>query len=69
VDKRERQIGIEIGLSLEEIMNSLSVRRDTWWGATLHILGDNVRFPFTAVGFRYDLNHGKWHGPNSGNWP
>ena len=69
VDKRQRQIGIEIGLSLEEIMNSLSVRRDTWWGATLHILGDNVRFPFTAVGFRYDLNHGKWHGPNSGNWP
>ena len=69
VDKRERQIGIEIGLSLEEIMNSLSVRRDTWWGATLHILGDNIRFPFTAVGFRYDLNHGKWHGPNSGNWP
>ena len=69
VDKQERQIGIEIGLSLEEIMNSLNVRRDTWWGATLHILGDNVRFPFTAVGFRYDLNHSKWHGPNSGNWP
>ena len=69
VDKRQRQIGIEIGLSLEEILNSLSVRRDTWWGVTLHMLGDNIRFPFTAVGFRYDLNHSKWHGPNSGNWP
>jgi hypothetical protein len=69
VEDRQRQIGIEIGLSLEEILNSAGVRRDTWWGATLHILGDNVRFPFTAVGFRYDLNHGKWHGPNSGNWP
>jgi predicted lipoprotein DUF2279 len=69
VEDRQRQIGIEIGLSLEEILNSLGARRDTWWGATLHILGDNIRFPFTAVGFRYDLNHGKWHGPNSGNWP
>jgi len=69
VEDRQRQIGIEIGLSLEELLNSLGARRDTWWGATLHILGDNIRFPFTAVGFRYDLNHGKWHGPNSGNWP
>ncbi len=69
VEDRQRQIGIEIGLSLEEILNSAGARRDTWWGAALHILGDNIRFPFTAVGFRYDLNHGKWHGPNSGNWP
>ena len=69
VEDRQRQIGIEIGLSLEEILNSVGARRDTWWGATLHILGDNIRFPFTAVGFRYDLNHGKWHGPNSGNYP
>jgi predicted lipoprotein DUF2279 len=69
VEERQRQLGIEIGLSLEEILNSAGARRDTWWGATLHILGDNIRFPFTALGFRYDLNHGKWHGPNSGNWP
>jgi hypothetical protein len=69
VEDRQRQIGIEIGLSLEEILNSAGARRDTWWGATLHILGDNIRFPFTAIGFRYDLNHGQWHGPNSGNWP
>ena len=69
VAARQRQIGIEIGLSLEEILNSAGARRDTWWGATLHILGDNIRFPFTAIGFRYDLNHSKWYGPNSGNWP
>jgi Predicted periplasmic lipoprotein (DUF2279) len=69
VEERQRQLGIEIGLSLEEILNSAGARRDTWWGATLHILGDNIRFPFTAVGFRFDLNHSKWHGPNSGNWP
>jgi hypothetical protein len=35
----------------------------------LHFAGDNVRWPFTAVGFRYDLNHGKWYGPNGGNFP
>ena len=69
VAEQQRQIGVEIGLSLEEILNSAGARRDTWWGATLHILGDNIRFPFTALGFRYDLNHGKWHGPNSGNYP
>ena len=33
-----------------------------------HVVGDDVRFPYTAVGMRYDLNHGKWHGPNSGNF-
>jgi hypothetical protein len=65
----ERQVGIEIGLSLEEILNSAGARRDTWWGLLLHLVGDNIRFPFTAVGFRYDLNHKKWRGPNSGNFP
>jgi hypothetical protein len=32
-------------------------------------VGDNVRFPYTAFGMRVDLNHGKWHGPNNGNYP
>jgi hypothetical protein len=66
---RQRQIGLELGLNLEEILNTFGVRRDTWWGTTLHFAADNIRFPFTAVGFRYDLNHGKWHGPNTGNFP
>ena len=67
--ERQRQIGVEIGLNLEQILKDLGVTRDTWWGYVLHFAGDNVRWPFTAVGFRYDLNHGKWHGPNSGNFP
>jgi hypothetical protein len=67
--ERQRQIGLEIGLNLEQILKDLGVTRDTWWGYVLHFAGDNVRWPFTAVGFRYDLNHGKWHGPNSGNFP
>jgi Predicted periplasmic lipoprotein (DUF2279) len=67
--ERQRQIGLEIGLNLEQILTDLGVTRDTWWGYVLHFAGDNVRWPFTAVGFRYDLNHGKWHGPNTGNFP
>ena len=67
VDLRERQVGFEIGLNFEEILNSVGVRRHTWWGYGLHILFDNVRFPFTSVGFQYDLNHGKWYGPGNGN--
>jgi hypothetical protein len=34
----------------------------------LHHVFDNIRIPpFTSVGMRYDLNHGEWHGPDSGN--
>jgi hypothetical protein len=64
----QRQLGFEVGLGLQQILNDLGVKKNTWWGYSLHLLGDNVRFPFTAVGMRLDLNHGKWHGPNSGNF-
>ena len=64
----QRLLGFEIGLNLQQILNDIGVKRNTWWGYPLHLLGDNVRFPFTAVGFRLDLNSGKWHGPNSGNY-
>jgi uncharacterized protein YfiM (DUF2279 family) len=64
----QRQVGFEIGLNLEQILNDVGVKRNTWWGYSLHLFGDYVRFPFTAVGMRYDLNHGKWHGPNAGNY-
>jgi hypothetical protein len=66
-DLRERQVGFEIGLNFEEILNSLGVRREVWWGYGLHVILDNIRFPFTAVGFQYDMNHGKWYGPGNGN--
>jgi predicted lipoprotein DUF2279 len=64
----QRQLGFEIGLNLQQILSDVGVKRDTWWGYALHLVGDNVRFPFTAVGMRVDLNHGKWHGPNNGNF-
>jgi hypothetical protein len=63
---RERQVGFEIGLNFEQILNDLRVTRDTWWGYGLHLVFDNVRFPFTAVGYRYDLNHDRWRGPDNG---
>src|SRR4029453_17833495 len=66
--EQQRQIGLEIGLNLQQILVDLRVTRATWWGWALHIVGDNVRFPYTAFGMRYDLNHGKWHGPNAGNF-
>ena len=66
--EHQRQVGFEVGLNLQQILNDLGVKRNTWWGYSLHLVGDNIRFPFTAVGMRYDLNHGKWHGPNSGNY-
>jgi hypothetical protein len=63
----ERQVGVEIGLNVEEILNSLGVRRNTWWGYGLHVVLDNIRLPFTSVGFQYDLNSGQWFGPGNGN--
>jgi hypothetical protein len=63
----QRQVGFEVGLNLQQILNDLGVKRNTWWGYALHLV-DYVRLPYTAVGMRYDLNHGKWHGPNSGNY-
>lgn len=62
-NKRERLVGLEIGLNLEEILNDIGVQRNTWWGYALHVVLDNMRVPFTALGVRYDLNHGRWHGP------
>ena len=67
IETRERQVGIEIGLNFQEILDDVGARRDRWWGYVAHMVLDNIRFPFTAGGFRYDLNHGKWHGLDSGN--
>ena len=66
-DLRERQVGVEVGLNSEEILNALGVQRNTWWGYSLHFVLDNFRIPFTSIGFQYDLNAGKWYGPGNGN--
>jgi hypothetical protein len=64
---KQRQVGLEVGLNFRQILDDLHVRRNKWWGHALHAVFDNVRFPYTAVGFQYDLNHSRWHGPDAGN--
>ena len=46
----QRQVGFELGLNFSQMLNDLDVTRDRWWGYLLHVVFDNVRFPYTAVG-------------------
>jgi Predicted periplasmic lipoprotein (DUF2279) len=64
---RQRQVGIEIGINFGQVMEALHVPKNKWWGICLYTLFDIVRFPYTAVGYRYDLNNDKWYGPDTGN--
>jgi hypothetical protein len=64
---RQRQIGLEIGINFDQVLEVLKVPRDKWWGICLYTLFDVIRFPYTAIGWRYDLNGGKWYGPDTGN--
>jgi Predicted periplasmic lipoprotein (DUF2279) len=66
VEVRERQVGIEVGLHLTEIMRALGVPESPWWGKILYFVFDTIRFPYTAIGYQYDLNHRKWRGPGIG---
>jgi hypothetical protein len=63
---RERQIGIEVGLHLAEIARALRLPNRTWWQRSLYFLFDTIRLPYTSIGFQYDLNHKRWHGPGIG---
>lgn len=67
VETRERQFGVELGIDFRQIVDDLGVGRNTWWGYAIHVVVDNFRIPFTAGGFRYDFNHKKWHGLDTGN--
>ena len=64
---RERQLGLEIGINFAPVLEALKVPREKWWGVVLYTLFDIVRFPYTAIGWRYDLNHDEWIGPDTGN--
>jgi uncharacterized protein YfiM (DUF2279 family) len=63
---RERNIGIELGINFTEILTAVGVQDTTWWGRGLFIFFNFFRVPFTSIGFYYDLNHGRWSGPNNG---
>lgn len=64
---RQRQVGIELGINFGEVLKALHVPPKRWWGVLLYTFFDIVRIPYTAWGFRYDLNNGKWYGPDTGN--
>ncbi len=65
-ENRRREIGIEVGLNLPEILRAVGVRDDTWWGKPLLVLLTFFRVPYTAFGWRYDLTSRSWSGPNTG---
>ncbi len=63
---RQRQVGIELGVNFGEILTAFGVPRQKWWGVVLYTLFDIIRIPYTAWGFRYDLNGKEWYGPDTG---
>ncbi len=63
---RQRNVGMDVGLNLPEILCAVGVPQDTWWGTALYKALNVFRIPFTAFGIRYDMNHKKWHGPDTG---
>jgi hypothetical protein len=63
---RERNVGLEAGLNLREALLAVGVPEKKWWGKVLLAIGTYFRFPYTSFGWHYDLNHGKWNGPDTG---
>jgi len=63
---RERQVGLEVGLNVAEIARAVGVPQNRWWGRIALTILDVIRIPYTAVGIRYDINHKKWIGPDTG---
>jgi len=63
---RQRNVGIELGLDLREALLAAGVPEKKWWGKVLLTIGTYFRFPYSSFGWHYDLNHGKWSGPDTG---
>ncbi len=66
VDVRERNVGVDLGLNVPEILVAVGVPKRSWWGQILLTFFEYFRLPYTAFGFQYDLNGGGWHGPSTG---
>ncbi|MDL2718353.1 MAG: DUF2279 domain-containing protein [Acidobacteriota bacterium] len=63
---RERNVGLELGLNLREILVAAGVSEKPLWGKVLLGIATYFRFPYTSFGWHYDLNHGTWSGPDTG---
>lgn len=60
-ERRERSLGVEVGVNTPEVLRSLGVRESTRWGGPLLFLLDHFRLPYTSFGYHYDLNSRRWH--------
>ncbi len=65
-DVRERQIGVFVGVNFVQILREAGVPEEKWWGKIAYFLFDVIRIPYTQIGYQYDLNQGRWHGPSVG---
>jgi hypothetical protein len=63
---QERNVGIEIGLNVAEILRVAGVPEESWWGKPLILFATYFRIPYTSIGWYYDLNHDRWNGPHNG---
>ena len=68
-DLTERQVGMFVGVNFVEILKAAGVPKENLWQKALYFLFDVIRIPYTQIGYVYDLNHGRWHGPTIGSYP
>ncbi len=68
-DLTQRQIGLFVGINFVQILKEVGVPDDRLWGKVLYFLFDVIRIPYTQIGYVYDLNHSRWHGPTMGAYP
>jgi hypothetical protein len=66
VEVRQRNVGVDVGLNMVEVLKAVGVSEDTWWGLPLVKFFSYYRLEYTAWGFRYDFNHRKWSGFGTG---
>ena len=66
VESRERNVGFDLGLNVVEVLRAVGVREDTWWGLPILRFFNYYRLEYTAWGWRYDFNHGRWSGFGTG---
>lgn len=64
-DHRQRRMGFEVGLDTYEVGKALGLSPDTWYGAPILAFLRYFRLPYTGIGWQYELNSGRWFGPNS----
>jgi hypothetical protein len=65
---RQRNIGLDVGLNVPEILRAVGVRDDSWWGGPLLATLTYFRIPYTVLGIRYDVDHRRWSRIDTGEY-